>query len=73
MKKILLVTQEELVHKKNEIAEMVSSNLTREFTQAPREFIQVPAEATRTKASYRPRGIHPAEPLRGEEKKEYES
>jgi hypothetical protein len=73
MKKILLVTQEELAHKKNEIVEMISFSLIREFTQTSREFTQNSAETTRIKISYRLRDIHSTEPLRKEEKKKYES
>jgi hypothetical protein len=73
MKKILLVTQEELAHKKNEIVEMINFNLNREFTQTSREFIQISAETTRIKVSYRLRDIHSTESLREEEKKKYES
>jgi hypothetical protein len=80
MKKILLVTQEELAHKKNEIVEMISFSLireftqiSREFTQTSREFTQISAETTRIKVSYRLRDIHSVEFLREEEKKKYES
>ncbi len=78
MKKTLLVTQEELAHKKNEIFEMISSNLTREFTQMFCEFIQISCEftqisakTTRVKISYRLKNIYSIEPLKEEEKKKY--
>jgi hypothetical protein len=64
MKKILLVTQEELAHKNNEIVEMINFSLIREFTQTSREFTQISAETTRIKVSYRLRDIHSIESLR---------
>jgi hypothetical protein len=66
--KNLLLTQEDLAHKRNEIAELINVNRTREFTQAPTETTR---ETTRT--SYRSRGIHPSESLKEENEKKYGS
>ncbi len=73
MKKILFVTQKKLAHKKNEIVEMIHSNLIREFIQTFREFIQISAKATQIKINYRFKIIHSTESLKKEEKNKYES